>query len=91
MVNEWGSGLQGEVTVKNTGTGNISGWTVRMVLPGGSSVSNLWGGSSSASSGSIAVANSNYNGTLASSSSATFGFLLEGSTAAASITSCTSS
>jgi lysophospholipase L1-like esterase len=89
LVNDWGSGFQGEVTVKNAGGGSISGWSVGMTFPSGVSVNNIWGGTPSASSGAVSVQNAAYNGTIAAGATTTFGFVLNGgSTPAPAVTSC---
>ncbi|NNJ62025.1 MAG: polysaccharide deacetylase family protein [Dactylosporangium sp.] len=91
VVNAWNSGWQGDVTVQNTGTSSISGWTVTMVLGTGQTISSLWNGSSSGTSGTITVTNLSWNGNLSASGSAVFGFVANGSSSPAPAVSCTSS
>ena len=90
LVNSWGNGLQGEVTVKNATAAGLSGWTVRLSLPSGESVASIWGGVNSGTTGSVDVRNADYNGQIAGNGSTTFGFVLNGSTGAPAVTSCTS-
>jgi lysophospholipase L1-like esterase len=91
VVNSWGSGFQAETTVRNTGTATIGAWTARLSLAPGQSITNLWGGTPSASTGTLNVRNADYNGTLAPDGSTTFGFVAngDGSTAPA-VAGCTS-
>jgi cellulase/cellobiase CelA1 len=83
MVNSWGGGYQGGVTVKNTGSGTISGWKVGMTLPSGQSISQIWSGSASATSGAVTVSNVSYNGTLGAGAGTAFGFIANAASATA--------
>ncbi|MFC7483668.1 cellulose binding domain-containing protein [Luedemannella flava] len=79
------------MTVRNGGTSTLNGWTVRMTLPGGQSITSLWNGVNTGTSGAVSVRNAPYNGTLPASGSATFGYVANGSSAAApSSVSCSS-
>ncbi|MGX7673943.1 cellulose binding domain-containing protein [Plantactinospora sp. DSM 117369] len=81
-VNSWGGGFQGEVTVR-AGTGAITGWTVRMTLASGQSITNLWNGVNTGTSGAVSVRNAPYNGSLAASGTTTFGYVANGNGATA--------
>ncbi|MFG1702718.1 cellulose binding domain-containing protein [Nonomuraea sp. M3C6] len=72
---QWQGGFQGEVTVKNTGAGAMSAWTVRWTFANGQQISQLWNGTLSASGSAVTVRNVSWNGALAPGASATFGFL----------------
>ncbi|NYI03801.1 glucuronyl esterase domain-containing protein [Allostreptomyces psammosilenae] len=77
-VNSWSGGFQGEVTVRNAGTSPINGWAVRMTLAPGQSISNLWNGQNTGTSGSVTVSNTPWNGALAVGGTVTFGFVVSG-------------
>ncbi|MFD4953564.1 cellulose binding domain-containing protein [Streptomyces sp. NPDC058451] len=77
-VNSWPGGFQGEVTVRNSGTSTLNGWTVGLNLASGQSISSLWDGVNTGTSGTVTVRNSSYNGTLAANGTATFGFTATG-------------
>ncbi|MCW6003562.1 cellulose binding domain-containing protein [Micromonospora sp. CPCC 205371] len=81
-VNSWGGGFQGEVTVR-AGTAAVNGWTVRMTLPSGQSITNLWNGANTGTSGAVSVRNAPYNGSLAANATTTFGYVANGNGAAA--------
>jgi poly(3-hydroxybutyrate) depolymerase len=89
-VNPWPGGFQGEVTVANVGSTATKGWTVRMTLGSGQAITNLWNGTLTGTTGTVSVANANYNGTLNANASTTFGFTATGSAAAPSNVTCTS-
>ncbi|MFJ6562450.1 cellulose binding domain-containing protein [Streptomyces sp. NPDC091412] len=82
-VNSWPGGFQGEVTIRNNGTSTLNGWTVGMSLASGQSISSLWDGVNTGTSGSVTVRNSSYNGTLAANGTATFGFTATGNSSPA--------
>jgi len=77
LVNSWPGGHQAEVTVKNTGTGAITGWTVDWEL-GGATVTSLWNGTHTVANGRITVRNTSSNGTLAAGATTSFGYTANG-------------
>ncbi len=81
----WSGGFVANVAV-TAGTAPISGWTVAMTLPGGTSVTNLWGGVNTGTSGTVRVANASYNGSLGAGASTSFGFQASGSGTGVSVT-----
>ena len=82
-IGSWQGGFQGEVTVANNTSSAISGWTVRMTLTSGQAVTNVWNGNLTGSTGTVAVTNASYNGTVNAGASTTFGFLANGNSAPA--------
>lgn len=79
------------MTVKNNGPGPISGWTVTMTMPSGETITSLWNGTNTGTSGNVTVRNAPYNGTLGAGASTTFGFTVNGgSTAPGNVTCGTS-
>jgi len=90
-VTDWQGGFQATVTVKNNGSSTINGWTVRMTLPGGQTITQLWNGVNTGNSGSVSVRNATYNGTLNGGGSTTFGYTGSGSAGTPTNVSCTSS
>ena len=90
-VSSWGSGFQAQVTVRNSGSAALNGWTVRMTLASGQTITNLWNGTVTGSSGAISVQNASYNGSLSAGGSTTFGYVANGNGALApSAVSCSS-
>ncbi|MGW4639942.1 cellulose binding domain-containing protein [Sphaerisporangium sp. NPDC004334] len=74
VTNSWPGGFQGEVTVKNTGTAAITGWTVKWAFANGQTITQLWNGTLTQSGANVTVKNVSYNGNLAAGASTTFGF-----------------
>jgi hypothetical protein len=75
ITSSWPGNVQGEVTVTNTGTTTLTGWTVRWTFPSGVTISQLWNGTMVSGAASVVVRNAAWNGTLAPNQTATFGFL----------------
>jgi lysophospholipase L1-like esterase len=90
VVNSWGTGYQGEVTVRNTAASALAGWSVRMTLPSGQHLDNIWDGVSTGTSGAVTVKNAAHNGSLAVAGSTTFGFVVNGGSSAPGDLSCVS-
>ncbi|MCO8276216.1 cellulose-binding domain-containing protein [Actinoplanes sp. TRM 88003] len=78
VQDQWNGGFVAGVTV-TAGSAPLNGWRVMLGLPGGASISSLWNGVASGSSGSVTVTNQSYNGRLNAGQSATFGFQGTGS------------
>jgi poly(hydroxyalkanoate) depolymerase family esterase len=91
VTSNWGTGFQATVTVRNNGTATINGWTVRLTLASGQTITNLWNGVNTGTSGAVTVKNASYNGTLPGSGSTSFGYVANGNGATApSNVGCTS-
>ncbi|WP_117212809.1 endo-1,4-beta-xylanase [Allorhizocola rhizosphaerae] len=92
---QWGNGYVVQpVTVTNTGTSAITGWTVTLTLPSGHSLTGQWNATISPTSGAVTARNMSYNGNLGPGQSTTFGFQVSrpnGNTAVPSGYTCTAS
>ena len=73
-TNNWGNGFTADVTVTNTGSSAVNGWTLGFTLPGNQTITNSWNASISGTSGAVTARNVGHNGSIAPNSSATFGF-----------------
>ncbi|MBQ1031291.1 cellulose binding domain-containing protein [Micromonospora sp. C97] len=89
VQDQWNGGFVANVSV-TAGTTALTGWRVTLTLPGGASVSSLWNGVSSGTSGTITVTNQSYNGRLAAGQATSFGFQGTG-TGSGATASCTGS
>ena len=89
VADQWNGGFVANVTV-TAGTAALNGWRVTLNLPSGASVSSLWNGVASGTSGTVTVTNQSYNGRLAAGQSAIFGFQGTGTGGGATAT-CTGS
>ncbi|MGW5640191.1 cellulase family glycosylhydrolase [Streptomyces sp. NPDC003832] len=73
-VNEWPGGFQADVTVRNTGTAAVNGWTLAFSFTAGQTVTNMWGGVPSQTGGAVKVAPASYTSTIPAGGSVTIGF-----------------
>jgi hypothetical protein len=89
VVNSWSGGFQGQVVVKNTGSGTLNGWSLGWTFPDSQTITDLWNGSYTQSGNTVAVSNASYDGSLASGATATVGFTATGTSAPPSSVSCT--
>jgi cellulose 1,4-beta-cellobiosidase len=71
---QWQGGFVASLTVTNTGTTAISGWTVTFTYPGDQKVTNFWNTALTQNGENITAANLSYNGTIAAGGNTTFGW-----------------
>ncbi|MEU2664645.1 PHB depolymerase family esterase [Micromonospora sp. NPDC007220] len=73
-VNAWNAGLTASVTVTNTGTTTVDGWSLAFTLPSGQSITNGWNATYAPTSGAVTARNVSYNATIAPGTSVSVGF-----------------
>ncbi|MEJ3747256.1 cellulose binding domain-containing protein [Actinomycetes bacterium KLBMP 9797] len=73
-ANSWNNGFTGEVTVTNSGTSTINGWTLGFAFPSGQQITNAWNATVTQSGSAVSARNANHNGALAPGASTSFGF-----------------
>ncbi|WP_020523700.1 extracellular catalytic domain type 1 short-chain-length polyhydroxyalkanoate depolymerase [Catelliglobosispora koreensis] len=73
-VNAWNTGLTSAITITNTGSATVSGWSLVFTLPGGQAIINGWNATYAPSSGTVSARNVSYNATIAASGSVSIGF-----------------
>ena len=74
LVNSWGGGFQGSITIANNGSTAINGWTIAWTFPGDQKISQLWNATYTQSGEHVTATSLSYNGTIAPGSSVSFGF-----------------
>jgi endoglucanase len=62
--NDWGTGFTGAVSIKNTGTQPINGWTLTWTWSGNQRITQSWNSSYAQSGQSVALTNASWNGTI---------------------------
>jgi hypothetical protein len=71
----WYGGYSGTVTVTNTTSAPISGWSLTMSFASGTTIASMWNATDlSPTIGTYLVTNASYNGALAPGASTSFGF-----------------
>jgi cellulase/cellobiase CelA1 len=71
--NEWGGGFTANLTVTNTGTSAVNGWTLTWSFPGDQKVTNAWNAVVSQSGSAVSATNMSYNATIAPGGNVQFG------------------
>ena len=65
VTNQWSGGFGATITITNTGTTAINGWTLKFTFPGGQTVSQGWNGTFAQSGSAVTVTSLSYNGSIA--------------------------
>jgi poly(3-hydroxybutyrate) depolymerase len=73
-VDAWNTGLTSNMTITNTGTAAISGWSLVFTLPGGQTITSGWNASYTPTSGQVTARNVSYNADIAAGASVSIGF-----------------
>ena len=89
VTSSWSGGFVSDVKV-TAGSAAITAWKVTMVLPSGATITSVWSGVNTGTTGTVTVVNAAYNGALAAAGSTDFGFQGTGTGTGATVT-CTAS
>jgi O-glycosyl hydrolase len=71
---QWAGGFVAGVTITNTGSSAISGWTLKFTFPGDQKITNAWNGQATQSGEAVSITNESYNGTIAPGANTSLGF-----------------
>jgi hypothetical protein len=71
---QWAGGFVAGITITNTGSSAISGWTLKFTFPGDQQITDTWNGSSSQSGENVTITNASYNGSIATGGNTSLGF-----------------
>jgi cellulase/cellobiase CelA1 len=73
-TNVWNGGFTANVTVANTGTAAVNGWTLGFTLPSGQAITSSWNAALTGTSGAVTARNIAWNGAIPAGGSTSFGF-----------------
>lgn len=73
-VNAWNTGLVASITITNTGSAAINGWTLGFTLPAGQTITSGWGAAYQPTSGAVTATNVSYNAAIPAGGSVGIGF-----------------
>jgi hypothetical protein len=76
----WQGGFLGSVTVSNSGTTPVKGWTVQLQLASGQSLVNVWNGTRKGTRDTVTVSNAFHNAVITARGTQVFGFVANGDT-----------
>ncbi|WP_166382096.1 glycoside hydrolase family 9 protein [Catellatospora methionotrophica] len=72
---QWNDGFNTQITVKNTGSTAVNGWTLRWSFLGAQSIDDIWSASATQSGATVSASNLPFNKVIAPGKSVTFGFV----------------
>ncbi|MEU6412270.1 cellulose binding domain-containing protein [Microbispora sp. NPDC046933] len=72
--NEWQGGFTGNVTVTNTSSSPVNGWTVGFSFPNDQKITGYWSADVTQSGSSVTAKNLSYNGSIPAGGNVSFGF-----------------
>jgi endoglucanase len=81
VQSDWGSGFTGQVTVTNTGSAPLTGWTLAFAFPGDQKISQGWSATWTQTGKNVTAKNLDWNGTLAPGAGTSIGFNANGASA----------
>jgi len=64
ILSDWGNGFQAGLTIENTGSADLTSWTVKFAFPGNQEIASLWDANYTQSGEAVTLTNEPYNGTL---------------------------
>jgi endo-1,4-beta-xylanase len=74
ITSQWNAGFTTNVTIANTGSATINGWTLAWTFANGQTITQIWNASDSQSGGNVNATNLSYDATIAPGASTSFGF-----------------
>ncbi len=83
VQNSWQGGFTAQVTITNTGSAALNGWTLGFAFPGDQKISQGWSATWTQSGAGVTAKSMDWNGALAVGASVTAGFQATGSSAGA--------
>jgi xyloglucan-specific exo-beta-1,4-glucanase len=73
-VNQWAGGFTANLTITNTGTTAINGWTLTFTFPGSQQVAQGWSAVFAQQGANVTVTNASFNSTIAAGTTVNPGF-----------------
>ncbi|MDX8142545.1 cellulose binding domain-containing protein [Lentzea sp. BCCO 10_0061] len=74
VTGQWQGGFQASVTVRNTGTAAVNGWTLLWVFANGDGIRDMWNATGRQYGPIVSATNANYNQQIAAGASVQIGF-----------------
>jgi poly(hydroxyalkanoate) depolymerase family esterase len=73
-VSSWSGGMTENITITNTSSASVNGWSLAFTLPSGQAITSGWNATYSPSSGQVTATNLGYNATIPAGGSTSIGF-----------------
>ncbi|PRY38748.1 cellulase family glycosylhydrolase [Umezawaea tangerina] len=74
IASQWQGGFGADVTIRNTGTTAVNGWTLRWSFANGQTVTQMWGATPTQSGAQVSAVNAPYTATIPAGGSVGIGF-----------------
>jgi hypothetical protein len=74
ITNQWSGGFGASVTITNTGSTTINGWTLAWTFANGQTVTQIWNATDTQTGSTVSATNVSYNGAIAPGGTVSFGF-----------------
>jgi glucuronoarabinoxylan endo-1,4-beta-xylanase len=71
---QWAGGFVAGVTIANTGSPQINGWTLKFTFPGDQKITNAWSGTATQSGENVTITNASYNAAIPPGGTVSLGF-----------------
>nr|WP_230395204.1 cellulose binding domain-containing protein [Plantactinospora alkalitolerans] len=75
ITGQWPDGFQGDVTIRNTGTAPVNGWSLRWSFANGQQLNQAWSASYTQSGSQVTATNVSWNGSISPGGATSFGFI----------------
>lgn len=73
-MNTWNTGFTTNITITNTGSATVNGWSLAFTLPSGQTITNGWNATYAPTSGAVVARNVSYNGVVPPGGATSIGF-----------------
>ncbi|MFD0535937.1 cellulose binding domain-containing protein [Actinomadura luteofluorescens] len=83
MQNSWSGGFTAQVTITNSGSSALNGWTLEFAFPGDQKIGQGWSAAWSQSGAAVTAKNLDWNASIAPGASLSIGFQATGSASGA--------
>jgi len=74
VTNQWQGGFGTSITINNTGSTTINGWTLTWTFANGQTITQIWNATDTQTGGTVSATNVSYNGTITPGGNTNFGF-----------------
>ena len=74
ISNQWQDGFTADLTIRNTTTSAINGWTLTWTFTGNQQITNMWNAVRTQTGQQVSAADAGWNRTIAAGGTAAFGF-----------------
>jgi hypothetical protein len=71
---QWAGGFVANLTITNTGSLPVNGWTLKFTFPGDQKITSAWNGVATQTGEAVSIVNESYNATIAPGGNTSLGF-----------------